>query len=165
MHAVTADTAADAVYRGWVADTAAGVDSVMIAPTLDMVAQLNARARADRIAAAGGDLGPELVLPNGERVSAGDTVITKRNKRILSMGGTDFVRNNYRWTVQQVNPDGSLLATEIRPRGDPGAARLVPQGGVPPPRVRLHPRLRAGHDRRHRAPPDAAPRTPWSPTG
>ena len=30
--------------------------------------------------------GPELVLPNGERVSAGDTVITKRNKRIAVDG-------------------------------------------------------------------------------
>ena len=38
VHAVTGDTAADAVYQGWAADTAAGVDSVMIAPTLEMVA-------------------------------------------------------------------------------------------------------------------------------
>ena len=42
------------VYQGWAADIAAGVDSVMIAPTLEMVADLNARARTDRIAAAGG---------------------------------------------------------------------------------------------------------------
>src|SRR6478672_4985943 len=122
VHAVTTDTAADLVYQGWAADTAAGVDSVMIAPTLEMVADLNARARTDRITAAGGVTGPELVLPNGERVSTGDTVITKRNKRTLSMGGTDFVRNNYRWTVDKINADGSLLATEITR----GVTRVLP---------------------------------------
>ncbi|HEY5148879.1 MAG TPA: MobF family relaxase, partial [Mycobacterium sp.] len=122
VHAVTTDTAADLVYQGWAADTAAGVDSVMIAPTLEMVADLNARARTDRITAAGGVAGPELVLPNGERVSAGDTVITKRNKRTLSMGGTDFVRNNYRWTVNKINADGSLLATEVTR----GVTRVLP---------------------------------------
>jgi DNA primase catalytic core len=122
VHAVTTDTAADLVYQGWAADIANGVDSVMIAPTLEMVADLNARARTDRITNNGGVTGPELVLPNGERVSAGDTVITKRNKRTLSMGGTDFVRNNYRWTVQQVNADGSLLATEITR----GVTRVLP---------------------------------------
>jgi DNA primase catalytic core len=125
VHAVTTDTAADLVYQGWAADTANGVDSVMIAPTLEMVADLNARARTDRITAAaaeGGVPGPELVLPNGERVSAGDTVITKRNKRTLSMGGTDFVRNNYRWTVNKINADGSLLATEITR----GVTRVLP---------------------------------------
>ena len=42
------------VYAAWAADVAAGRDSIMIAPTLEMVAELNARARADRITAAGG---------------------------------------------------------------------------------------------------------------
>ncbi len=133
VHAVTGDTAADAVYAGWAADVAAGVESVMIAPTLEMVARLNARARADRITAAGGVIGPEVTLPNGERVSAGDTVITKRNKRTLSMGGTDFVRNNYRWTVQKVYPDGSLLATEI----GRGVTRILPAWYVTAGHLRL----------------------------
>ena len=38
------------------------------------------------------------------------------------MGGTDFVRNNYRWTVNRINPDGSLLATEITR----GVTRVLP---------------------------------------
>ena len=66
-------------------------------------------------------------------MSAGDTVITKRNKRTLSMGGTDFVRNNYRWTVQKVNPDGSLLATEI----GRGVTRVLPAWYVTAGHLRL----------------------------
>ncbi|GGM15830.1 MobF family relaxase [Nakamurella endophytica] len=111
LHAATPDTAADQAFTAWAADTAAGADSVMIAPTLDMVGALNARARAAR-AAAGALRGPHLTLPNGENVAAGDVIITKRNKRSLSLGGTDFVRNNYRWTVTAVHPDGSLRAVE-----------------------------------------------------
>ena len=32
----------------------------------------------------------------------------KKNARSLSLGGTDFVQNNHRWTVQAVHADGSL---------------------------------------------------------
>ena len=113
IEAVTPDTAAEQVYRAWTADTAAGADSIMIAPTLAMVSTLNEQARAARLAAQLGDIGPETLLPNGETVSAGDLIITKQNKRNLSLGGTDFVRNNHRWTVDRVHPDGALTATEI----------------------------------------------------
>ena len=113
LHAVTPDTAVDQVYRAWAADTAAGLDSLMIAKRLDVVAQLNLRARTDRLAAADGPVGAELQLANGETVSAGDIIVTKKNKRTLSLGGTDFVRNNYRWHVQEILDDGSILATRL----------------------------------------------------
>lgn len=111
LHAVNADTGIDTVYRAWAGDLAAGADSVMMAPTLDQVAQLNARARTDRLAAQAADgvpAGDELTLANGEILSAGDVVVTKKNARSLSLGGTDFVQNNHRWTVQAVHADGSL---------------------------------------------------------
>ena len=41
----------DALYRAWKEDTAAGRTSLMIAGDLGSVSELNARARADRIAA------------------------------------------------------------------------------------------------------------------
>ncbi len=113
LHAVTPDTAVDQVYRAWAADTAAGLDSLMIAKQLDVVAQLNLRARTDRLAAVGGPVGTELTLANGETVSAGDIIVTKKNQRTLSLGGTDFVRNNYRWQVQEILDDGSILATRL----------------------------------------------------
>ena len=110
----TTDTGIDTLYAAWAADVAAGRDSIMMAPTLDLVAELNQRARADRIAAAGGngdDQGRAMVMGNGDTVSAGDRIVTKKNDRYLRLGGgTDFVQNNHRFTVTAVNPDGSLDA-------------------------------------------------------
>ena len=136
IRAATPDTVTGQVYAGWAADITAGADSVMIAPTLDMVSELNTRARADRIAritAAGGTPGPERDLQRGEKVSAGDLIVTKKNKRTLSLGGTDFVRNNYRWTVQQVHRDGSITATELTR----GVTRTLPAWYVDKGWVRL----------------------------
>ena len=64
---------------GWAADVAAGRDSIMIAPTLDMVAELNARARADRIAAQPPrvTIGAGAGVANGERCPPGTPSITK----------------------------------------------------------------------------------------
>jgi len=130
---VTPDTAAAHVFAGWQADIAAGADSIMIAPTLDMVSDLNGRARAARLATAGGETGVERDLLRGEKVSAGDLIVTKKNKRTLSLGGTDFVRNNYRWRVNQVNRDGSITATEITR----GVTRTLPAWYVNSGWVRL----------------------------
>ncbi len=113
IKAVTADTVVDRVYTAWKTDVAAGADSIMIAPDLDTVAALNARARADRLTTAGGVAGLEIALPNGETMSQGDIILTKKNQRTLSMGGTDFVKNNHRWLVNRVLEDGSVLATEL----------------------------------------------------
>lgn len=115
LHAVTGDTAIDAVYTAWAADRAAGHESIMMVPTLDQVAQLNARARADRLAATPDvPVGPELVMGSGDTVSAGDLVVAKRNNRWIRLGGgTDFVQNNHRFVVDAVNPDGSLAVTHL----------------------------------------------------
>jgi len=130
---VTPDTVTEQVFAGWQADIAAGADSIMIAPTLDMVSDLNGRARAARLATAGGETGVERDLLRGEKVSAGDLIVTKKNKRVLSMGGTDFVRNNYRWRVNQVNRDGSITATELTR----GVTRTLPAWYVNSGWVRL----------------------------
>ena len=88
-------------------------------------------------------------MGNGDTVSAGDLIVTKRNNRYIRLGGgTDFVQNNHRFTVTAVNPDGSLDAVQIG-RGHPGqAARRVRRGRARAPRVRAHPRRLPGHDRR-----------------
>ena len=132
LHAATPASVADQVHTAWAADIADGADSIMIGPTLDLVAQLNAKARAGRIAA-GQVSGAELTLPNGDVVAAGDVIVTKRNKRVLSLGGTDFVRNNYRWTVTQIGDDGSITATETRR----GVTRTIPAWYVKQGHIRL----------------------------
>ncbi len=129
---VTEDTAAGAVHAAWRADVAAGAESIMIAPTLDLVRRLNALARTDR-REAGLVTGPELGLPSGEQVAAGDVIVTKHNARTLTLGGTDFVRNNQRWTVTAIDGDGSLTATEH----DRGVTRTLPAWYVAAGNVRL----------------------------
>jgi DNA primase catalytic core len=133
LHTVAPDEAAAAVFSAWHADQQSGTQSVMIAPTLELVTELNLRARAARLAASTERVGRELALPNGETVSAGDLVVTKKNARWLSIGGTDFVRNNNRWTVEQVHRDGSVTATEITR----GVTRTLPADYLTDGYVRL----------------------------
>ena len=133
LHSVTADEAPDHVFAAWQRDRDAGIQSIMIAPTLDQVTELNTRARAARLAAEKDGEGVSRALPNGETVSAGDLIVTKKNARTLSLGGTDFVKNNYRWTVQAINPDGSITATET----SRGLTRTLPARYVDDGFVRL----------------------------
>ena len=114
IHPVTAATAADTVFAAWHRDTAAGLDSVMLAMRLDLVAELNARARAARLTTHPLPAGAvEYRLPNGETVSTGDIIVTKQNNRLLPAGGTDHVKNGDRWLVEAVNPDGGMFVTHL----------------------------------------------------
>jgi conjugative relaxase-like TrwC/TraI family protein len=119
IHVGSGDTIIDAAYRRWAADTAAGRDSAMLAPTNEIVSQLNERARADRLDAVAANPATaaavrETTLADGLRASAGDIVATRRNKRALRLaGGRDFVRNGQRWRVETVKNDGSLAVSRI----------------------------------------------------
>jgi DNA primase catalytic core len=113
LHAATLDTIADVVYEAWAADIAAGKPSMMTAPTLEQVALLNARARADRLALADTNPGRQVTVAGGEQVSAGDSIISKNNDRRLSLGGTDFVKNGDRWHVSKVHRGGALTVTHL----------------------------------------------------
>lgn len=97
-----------AAYEAWAADCASGLDSVLLAPTRELVSRLNARARSDRI---GSDpSSTEVTLSDGNRASAGDVIITRRNERRLILSASDWVKNGDRWTVVAVNADHSLQA-------------------------------------------------------
>jgi conjugative relaxase-like TrwC/TraI family protein len=115
LHVGDAGTAADQAYAAWRQDVAAGRDAVLLAPTRELVAGLNARARADRLAVTqavdGG--GAAVVLGDGSSVSAGDLVVTRRNSRLLMITRSDWVKNGYRWQVEAVAPDGSLRVRHL----------------------------------------------------
>jgi DNA primase catalytic core len=101
-------TETDAVFNAWNRDTAAGLDSIMLAPTRALVADLNARARQHRIA----DAPPQRVtvrLADGNDASMGDVVIARHNDRRMRVSATDWVKNGDRWTVTDVR-DGALSA-------------------------------------------------------
>jgi hypothetical protein len=94
------------VFTAWAADRARGLDALMLAPTRDLVSQLNQQAQHHRLA--GRDPGPGVRLADGNTASIGDTVVTRTNDRRLRLGPNDWVKNGDRWTVQQVHPSGSI---------------------------------------------------------
>ncbi len=124
VHVGDLTTVTNNAYQAWTADRAAGLDSIMLAPTRDLATELNIRARTDRLAALDQDRSQdqarpgllrrrdgrpdtrEVQLANGSAASLGDTVITRRNERSLRTTGTDFVKNGDRWTVTTAHTQG-----------------------------------------------------------
>ncbi|MGV7254584.1 MobF family relaxase [Mycobacterium kansasii] len=115
VHVGADETAAEMAYTAWRADLDAGRDSLLLAPTNDVVDALNARARLDRLTAAGGHIldGREAILADQLAASAGDVVRTRRNARWLRLGRADFVRNGYRFTIVEVLDDGGLRVRHL----------------------------------------------------
>lgn len=117
IHVGDLSTAADQAYAAWSADRAAGLDTLLLAPTRELVSQLNARARADRLAhtaepeAAAAD--PSVPLADGNRASAGDVIVTRRNSRRLMISRSDWVKNGDRWAVEHVHDNGGLRVRHL----------------------------------------------------
>ena len=115
VHVGDLTTVTDQAYTAWTNDRAAGLDSIMLAPTRELATSLNIRARTDRLAAPGAAATTatntafnQVNLVDGSAASAGDTVITRRNERKLRTSRTDFVKNGDRWTVTAAHPTGDL---------------------------------------------------------
>jgi len=105
-----AEAMLEAAYAAWQADQQAGRSAILIAGDTHTVDALNARARADRVAAG-------LVAPAGVpaaaavSVATGDRVVTRLNARGLAVPGRGHVRNGDLWDVTATHPDGSLTVT------------------------------------------------------
>ena len=73
----------DVLFEAWRADTRAGRRSLMMAADAQTVADLNARARADRVAT--GDVTAHGVrVADGSTLGVGDVVVTRLNQRALA---------------------------------------------------------------------------------
>lgn len=101
------DQILEQAYTAWQADRDDGKTSLLIAETLETVSTLNARARADRIAAGQVTDVPGAGLHDGNRASNGDIVVTRRNDRRLTLG-RGWVKNGDRWIVTKAREDGSV---------------------------------------------------------
>jgi DNA primase catalytic core len=112
IHVGDLSAVADQAYDGWAADRAAGLDSVLLAPTRELVSQLNARARADRLSTTAAE-GLEVDLVDGNRVSVGDVIVTRRNSRRLVLSRSNWVKNGDRWRVEQVLSNGGFTARHL----------------------------------------------------
>ncbi|MDF1705845.1 MAG: MobF family relaxase [Aeromicrobium sp.] len=103
IHVGDVATLTDEIFTAWRSDRADGKDAVMLAPTRDLVAELNARARTARLADLGVAPGRELRLADGNSASVGDVVLTRNNDRRLRVSATDWVKNGDRWKVEDVH--------------------------------------------------------------
>ncbi|WP_166486729.1 MobF family relaxase [Blastococcus saxobsidens] len=108
VHVGDLTTVTDDAYTAWSTDRAAGRDAIMLAPTRELVGELNTRARRDRLAQQNGPVGPQVTLADASQASAGDAVITRRNERTLPISATDWVKNGDRFTVTAVRDTGTL---------------------------------------------------------
>ena len=121
VHLYDEATIGEAVYRAWKADVDAGRSSLMVAYSNEQAAELNGRARAERVDA-GEVWGREVLLRSGLHASAGDVIITRKIDRSLRLSATDYVKNGDMFDVLEVAEDGSL---RVRHR-DTGHAITLP---------------------------------------
>ncbi|MDP7739524.1 MobF family relaxase [Mycobacterium paragordonae] len=124
VHVGADQHAADMAYEAWAADRAAGRDSILLAPTNELVAQLNERARLDRLTAAGTaasapSASATVTLADGLTASAGDTIATRKNARWIPTSRGCWVKNGHRWTIRTVHNDGSLTVVPLRGTATP----------------------------------------------
>jgi conjugative relaxase-like TrwC/TraI family protein len=103
-----AGEALDSALAGWAADRAAGSDSLLLASSNTLVTELNARARAARLAGTADTGRPEVGLRDGTAASVGDVVLARHNQRDLAITATEWVKNGDRFTVTALTGDGGL---------------------------------------------------------
>jgi hypothetical protein len=106
-----AKTTEDA-FIAWVLDRSAGLDAIMLAPTRELVAELNRRARDHRLGNV--PIGLEVRLADGNQASVGDVIITRANDRRLRLTATDWVKNGDRWTITGIGRRGDLTVRHNR---------------------------------------------------
>ncbi|WP_207006014.1 MobF family relaxase [Nocardioides aromaticivorans] len=103
VHVGDVDDCVDEVFAAWQREDAGGRECLMLAPTRELVRELNLRAQTDR-----GTAGASAPLSDGCAAHIGDVVISRRNDRRLGVSGTDWIKNGDRWSVTGVSADGAL---------------------------------------------------------
>ena len=125
VHVGADQNAADMAYAAWAADIAAGRDSILLAPTNEQVAELNERARLDRLTNGGRSASATVTLGDGLTASAGDWIATRKNARWLRLkAGNGWVKNGHRWVIRHVHRDGSVTVSPLRGRAKDKTVRL-----------------------------------------
>ncbi len=127
VHVGDLASVSDDVFAAWLSDRALGRDSIMLAPTRELVGELNGRARTARLdelnhrdsagevsASRAGTRSRSVRLGDGNEASVGDLIITRQNDRRLRTSTTDWVKNGDRWTVLHVHENGDLFAQHLR---------------------------------------------------
>jgi AAA domain len=114
VHVGDIATTTEDALTAWISDRAVGLDAIMLAPTRELAAELNRRARDH--GRGGAPSGQEVLLGDGNRASVGDMIITRANDRRLRLSATDWVKNGDRWTITHVDHRGGLTVRHSRSR-------------------------------------------------
>ncbi len=107
-------TMTDDVFTAWRQDIAGGRDAIMLAPTRDLVCELNQRARIHRLTTDDTADHTTVTLADGNLGSVGDSVITRTNDRALRTTSTDWVKNGDRWRITALHDDGTVSVQHAR---------------------------------------------------
>jgi DNA primase catalytic core len=116
VHVGDPATITEQVFTAWQSDRSQGLDSIMLAPTRELVAELNRRARSHRLNDTPAHTDAEVTLADGNRASVGELIITRSNDRQLRLTSTDWVKNGDRWIVQAITESGGLDVQHCRNR-------------------------------------------------
>jgi conjugative relaxase-like TrwC/TraI family protein len=159
-------------FTAWVANRTAGLDAIMLAPTRELVADLNRRARDHRLG--GASPGHEVELSDGSRASVGG-----RDHHRQQRPPPPPVRHRLGQERRPLDHHPHREVRRSRRPAQPQPARRPTPGRLRPrlnrPRLRHHHPRRPGHLRRHHARPghragvtatavhDAHPRTSGQP--
>jgi len=114
--------------NGWLQHREAGADVLLLAPSNETVTRLNHTAQQALITA--GQLTPSglrLTTPAGDRLHVGDEIVTRRNQRTITTTQQHSVKNRDRWTITQIEADGSILANQT---GKPAESVRLPANYV-----------------------------------
>lgn len=103
---------ADKVFDAYVADIEDDKVALMVAPTNELVRDLNTKAAA-YYRANGTVTGPGIVLADGLEAAVGDVVVTRKNNSKYVVKDADGkrtgrVKNGDLWTIAEIGDDGSL---------------------------------------------------------
>jgi DNA primase catalytic core len=116
IHVGDLATITEEIFTAWQHDRYTGLDSIMLAPTRELVAQLNQRARSHRLTDTPPGTDAEVALADGNQASVGDLIITRSNDRQLRLTATDWVKNGDRWIVKAITGGGDLDVQHRRNR-------------------------------------------------
>ena len=125
VHVGADATVIDMAYHAWATAQADGRDALMIAPTNDLVAELNSRARLDRVRRDEPSANTRTVtLSDGLDASVGDWIITRNNARWLHVPGGGWVKNGHRWVIRDIDADGTVSVSRLTGSGTDSVVRL-----------------------------------------
>ncbi|OPX08287.1 MobF family relaxase, partial [Mycobacterium sp. AT1] len=125
VHVGAEHVAADMAYQAWSEAVSADRDALLIAPTNELVAELNERARLDRLRRhPHPDNTRTVTLSDGLTASVGDWILTRSNARWLHIPDGGWVKNGHRWVIRDIDAHGTVTVSRLTGTDTESVVRL-----------------------------------------